>query len=157
VAEPDGGPEPHRAAALIHSAAIQLLRFVRKEDLAAGLSAAQLSALSVLVFGGPQTMSSLAAAEQLRMPTLSRTVTELERQGLALRSGREDDRRVIEVRVTDAGRKLLEAGRNRRLARLVAALGSASGTDLATLIAAAQIILQATGARDGRSGEVAGD
>jgi DNA-binding MarR family transcriptional regulator len=140
------------AAEIMHSAAIHLLRFVRKEDAEAGISAAQLSALSVLVFGGPQTMGSLAAAEQLRMPTLSRTVSELERQGLVQRAGRTDDRRVTDVRVTEAGRKVLEDGRRRRLARLVAALGDAGGAELDTLVAAARITLRATGSMKAEAG-----
>jgi len=132
------------AADQIHGAAIRLLRFVRREDVAAGLSAPQLSALSVLVFGGPQTMGALAAAEQVSMPTMSRTVSELERQGLAGRATRADDRRVIEVRVTEAGRALLEEGRRRRLSRLVAALESASDAELRTLAEAARIIARVT-------------
>jgi hypothetical protein len=39
-------------ADLLHSAAIRLLRMVRVEDAQAGIGPAQLSALSVLVFGG---------------------------------------------------------------------------------------------------------
>jgi DNA-binding MarR family transcriptional regulator len=140
------GPAPDRNAAAdhIHGAAIRLLRFVRKEDAAAGLSAPQLSALSVLTFAGPQTMGALAAAEQLSMPTMSRTVSELERAGLAHRAARADDRRVVEVTVSDAGRALLEDGRRRRLARLVAALGDASDADVKTLTRAAAIIAKVT-------------
>ena len=43
----------------LHSAAIRLLRFVRKEDAASGVTGAQLSALSVLAFGGPMTLGAL--------------------------------------------------------------------------------------------------
>jgi hypothetical protein len=50
----------------LHGAAIRLLRYVRKEDVASGITGAQLSVLSVLVFGGPQTLGALAAAEQVR-------------------------------------------------------------------------------------------
>jgi len=131
-------------ADLIHSAAIRLLRFVRREDVAAGLIAPQLSALSVLVFGGPQTMSALAAAEQVRPPTMSRTVDELERKGLAERVALPGDRRVNEVRVTKAGRALLEEGRRKRLARLVQALTSASAQELQSLRAAAVILVRVT-------------
>ena len=52
----------------LHSVAIHLLRRLRREDTASGLSTAQLSALSVLVFVGPQTLSALAATEQVRPP-----------------------------------------------------------------------------------------
>jgi DNA-binding MarR family transcriptional regulator len=131
-------------ADLIHGAAIRLLRFVRKEDAAAGLSAPQLSALSVLVFGGPQTMSALAAAEQVRPPTMSRTVDELERRGLAQRGARSGDRRINEVKVTKAGRALLEEGRRRRLATLVEALTAASPDELKALRTAAMTLVRVT-------------
>ena len=62
------------AAELLHSAAIRLLRMVRTEDAQAGIGPAQLSALSVLVFGGAKTVTELAKLEQVRTPTMSRIV-----------------------------------------------------------------------------------
>ena len=50
----------------VHSSAIHLLRRLRRVDEETGLSAPKLSALSVLVFGGPCSMGRLAAAEQVR-------------------------------------------------------------------------------------------
>ena len=44
-----------------HSLAIHLLRRLRREDLKAGLTGPRLSALSVIVFGGPITLGELAA------------------------------------------------------------------------------------------------
>ena len=131
-------------ADLIHGAAIRLLRFVRREDVAAGLSAPQLSALSVLVFGGPQTMSALAMAEQVRPPTMSRLVDDLERLGLAERIAQPGDRRVYLVRVTDSGRTLLEEGRRKRLAKLVEILADATQRELRELRSAAQTIVRLT-------------
>ena len=61
----------------LHSAAIHLLRRVRKQDEASGVGPAQLSALSVLVFAGPKTFGELAAAEQVKPPTMSRIVAGL--------------------------------------------------------------------------------
>jgi DNA-binding MarR family transcriptional regulator len=133
-----------RIADLVHGAAIRLLRFVRREDVAANLSAPQLSALSVLVFGGPQTMSALAAAEQVRPPTMSRLVDDLEHLGLAERIAKPGDRRVYLVRVTDAGRTLLEEGRRKRLARLVEILGGASQVELRALRLAAETVVRLT-------------
>ncbi len=46
----------------LHSAAIHLLRRLRREDDASGLPAPQLSALSVIVFGGPIAIGALADA-----------------------------------------------------------------------------------------------
>jgi DNA-binding MarR family transcriptional regulator len=136
VAEPD----PFDVADRIHSAAIRLLRYVRKADLAAGVSAPQLSALSVLVFNGPQTVTQLAAAEQVRLPTISRLVAELESRELVVRSTDPADRRVSRVFPTRKGRSLLEESRKRRLARLVEALGRLSKPQLATLAAAADTV-----------------
>ncbi len=104
----------------LHAAAIRLLRYVRKEDAASGVTGAQLSVLSVLAFGGPQTLGALAAAEQVKPPTMSQLVSELER--LALVSRKPLDRRSSEISLTRKGRQLMEAGRRRRLARLTGAI-----------------------------------
>jgi DNA-binding MarR family transcriptional regulator len=138
------GEDLARIADLVHGAAIRLLRFVRREDVASGLRAPQLSALSVLVFGGPQTMSALATAEQVRPPTMSRLVDDLERLGLAERIGKPGDRRVYLVRVTDAGRTLLEEGRRKRLARLVEILADATQRELRALRSGAETIVRLT-------------
>src|SRR6267143_4993288 len=69
----------------LHSAAIHLLRPARKQDVLARQAPARLSALSVLVFGGPMALGQLAAAEQVKAPTMSRIVTGLEKSRLAER------------------------------------------------------------------------
>ena len=69
--------DPATVADHLHSAAIHLLRLVRRRDAETGLSPARLSALSVLVFGGPRTVGDLAADEQVRSPTMSRLVAEM--------------------------------------------------------------------------------
>ncbi len=108
----------------LHSAAIHLLRAVRRRDPAMGIGPAQASALSVLVFGGPRSLGELAAAEQVKPPTMSRIVAGLERSGLVRRRSTEDGRR-IRLEATAKGLKVMEEGRRRRvetLARAVAAL-----------------------------------
>src|ERR687883_145288 len=74
-----------RLADRLHSAAIHLLRRLRREDARTGLSGPRLSALSVVVFAGPRTLGELAAAEQVRPPTMTRLVQALEREGLVAR------------------------------------------------------------------------
>ena len=130
----------------IHSAAIRLLRYVRKEDAAAGVSAAQLSVLSVLVFHGPQSLTQLAAAEQVRLPTMSRLISELERRELVGRKLVTSDRRVSHIAATKKGRALLEEGRRRRLTRLVAALVRLPPARLLEIASAADAIVEATSA-----------
>lgn len=105
-------------AARLHSAAIRLLRTLRREDEAAGLSGPRLSALSVIVFAGPLSLAQLAAAEQVRPPTMSRLVDALVRAGLATREAAPGDRRSVRIAATVRGRSILEAGRDRRVRAL---------------------------------------
>jgi DNA-binding MarR family transcriptional regulator len=102
----------------LHSAAIHLLRRLRREDARTGVSAPRLSALSVIVFAGPITLGDLAAAEQVRPPTMTRLVDALEAQGLVVRDPDPQDGRVTRVRATAKGRSLLARGRARRVAAL---------------------------------------
>ena len=106
----------------LHSAAIHLLRQLRKEDDASGLSAPRLSALSVVVFGGPLTLGQLARAEQVKPPTMTRIVTGLEKDGLVQRTGDAHDRRLTRIQATAKGQKVLAAGRARRVEKLAAAV-----------------------------------
>jgi DNA-binding MarR family transcriptional regulator len=126
----------------LHSAAIHLLRRLRVEDAAAGLTAPRLSALSVIVFRGPLTLSELAAAEQVRPPTITRLVQELEREGLVVRIPDPADRRITRVRATARGRRLLHAGRSRRVARLAADLAALPLADQRLLAAATERLEQ---------------
>ena len=144
-------PVPRRAALeaadRLHSAAIHLLRRVRREDTSAGLSAPQLSALAVIVFRGPLTLGELAHAEQVRPPTVTRIVAELERAGLAHREPRATDRRVTVVTATARGRTLLEEGRRRRIASLADEIVRLPARDVAALERALDVLERLTGPR----------
>src|SRR5687767_115077 len=87
-------------ASRLHSASIHLLREVRRQDPESGLSPARLSALSVLVFGGPRTLGALAAAEQVTAPTMTRLVAALEADGYLSRRPSPSDRRAVIVDAT---------------------------------------------------------
>jgi DNA-binding MarR family transcriptional regulator len=117
----------------LHSAAIHLLRRLRREDDASGLPAPQLSAMSVIVFGGPITLGALASAEQVRPPTITKLVAALEQQGLVERETDPQDRRVMRVKATARGARLLHDGRRRRVASLAASLGELAAADRAAL------------------------
>jgi len=116
----------------LHSAAIHLLRRLRVRDLASGIGPAQLSALSVLVFGGPRSLGELAEAEQVRPPTMSRIVAGLERDGLVRRHSTDDGRRV-RLEATVQGTKILQEGRKRRVKSLALALCDLSDTEVRRL------------------------
>jgi DNA-binding MarR family transcriptional regulator len=124
----------------LHSAAIHLLRRVRRVDEATGLSAARLSALSVLVFGGPATVGALARAEQVSAPTMSRLLSGLERDGYVVREADERDARAVRVRATAKGARVLQRGRQRRVAELVDLLEDLSSEELRTLGSAADLM-----------------
>ena len=114
-----GEGELRDIATHLHAAAIRLLRALRREDDGSGLSAPRLSALSVVAFGGPLSLAELAAAEQVRPPTMSRIVDFLVDEGLATRETAPNDRRSVRIAATDKGRALMEAGRERRVRALV--------------------------------------
>src|SRR2546423_5269686 len=99
----------------LHSAAIHLLRRLRREDDASGLPAPQLSAMSVIVFGGPITLGSLADAEGVRPPTMTRLVEALVGAGLIVRTVDARDRRVTRVEATPKGKRLLQESRGSRV------------------------------------------
>jgi len=124
----------------LHSAAIRLLRRLRREDEAMGLTPARASALSILVFGGPATIGSLAKAEQVTAPTATRLVVGMERDGLVRREPDARDGRVVWLRPTRKGVRLLHEGRRRRVAALAGELASLDAADRETLGAAADIL-----------------
>src|SRR6267142_131633 len=117
----------------LHSAAIHLLRRLRVRDRESGVGPAQLSALSVLVFGGPRSLGELADAEQVRPPTMSRIVAGLERAGLVKRRKTEDGRRV-RLEASARGTKILQEGRKRRVESLAKALHALSDKEQRQLV-----------------------
>jgi DNA-binding MarR family transcriptional regulator len=137
---PSSGPT--ELADRLHSAAIHLLRAVRREDAATELSGPRLSALSVIVFAGPVTLGQLAAAEQVRPPTMTRLVNALEADGLVTRASDPGDARITRLQATARGRALLQAGRARRVAAIARALADLSAQEQALLARAAALIEQ---------------
>jgi DNA-binding MarR family transcriptional regulator len=132
--------ELERIADRLHSASIRLLRQLRREDDATGITAPHLSALSVLVFGGPRTLGELAAAEQVKPPSMTRTIRGLEEAGLAVREADPLDGRVAWVRATPEGARVLHEGRARRVASLAARLRALDAEELAALERAAGLL-----------------
>lgn len=133
-------PETAAIADRLHSAAIHLLRQVRKQDGASGEGPARLSALSVLVFGGPMTLGQLAAAEQVKPPTMSRIVTGLEQSRLAERKADSKDARRVKIHATSRGKRLLHQGRQRRIEYLASHLGQFTREELDVLDGAIKLL-----------------
>ena len=106
----------------LHSLAIKLLRNVKRGDESVGLSAPRLSALSVVVYRGPISVTELAKAEGVTAPTMTRLIQALVHDELVEKRADSKDNRVVLLRATAAGRRTLEAARVKRLAALEALL-----------------------------------
>jgi DNA-binding MarR family transcriptional regulator len=143
---PEGPPPPDPASVAdrVHSAAIHLLRRLRKQDEKSGLSAARVSALSVLVFSGPVTIGQLAEAEQVSAPTMTRLVVGMQREGLLKRDPDAHDRRVVWIRATPRGARILREARRRRVLTLARQLESLDPEELRVLARAARIFERLT-------------
>jgi DNA-binding MarR family transcriptional regulator len=133
-------PETLAAADRLHSVAIHLLRRVRQQDINSGVGPAQLSALSVLVFAGPKTLGALAAAEQVKPPTMSRIVAGLKRRRLVEVTRDPRDTRRTHIRSTPKGTRLLQQARLRRIESLAGILTILTSGDLAKLNQAVEIL-----------------
>lgn len=138
-----------RVALGLHSAAIHLLRTVRRQDDAMQIGSAQASALSVLVFGGPRTLGALADIEMVRPPTMTRIIDGLEKAGLVERKRSAEDRRKVELLATPRGLRLLEAGRARRVALLSQALQRLSGAEFSLLERAVPVLQKLFSSHEG--------
>ena len=124
----------------LHSAAIHLLRRVRKQDVATGEGPARLSALSVLVFGGPKTLGELATAEQVKPPTMSRIVAGLARSRLIQITADPHDARRMRIVATSKGVRLLQQGRQMRIDYLASHLDQLTPDELVKLGEAVEIL-----------------
>jgi DNA-binding MarR family transcriptional regulator len=142
--------EPSLAERL-HAAAIHLLRRLRRQDDAMGLTPARASALSIMVFGGRVTIGQLAQAEQVSAPTMTRLVVGLERDGLVRRDDDPDDGRIVWLEATTKGTRILHEGRRRRVEALAADLAALETAERDTLAQAADILERVVGAGSRKS------
>lgn len=137
----EAAPEPDidhaQLATRLNSVAIHLLRRLQREDAELGVSAARLSALSVLVLGGARTLGSLAAAEDVRPPSMTRLVNAMEQDGLVQRIKSPSDGRLVIISATAEGERLLNEGRERRVVALAGWLRDLGPAALRTIDGAA--------------------
>ena len=127
-------------ASELNSVAIHLVRRLRRSDESLGITPSRLSALSVLVFGGPCSLNELAAAEQVSGPTMSRLVAALEADGLVRREPHATDARAVRLSATAAGRRVMERGRRARVERLAAELRRLTPAERRTIAQATRLL-----------------
>lgn len=138
--QPGPNPDPEVVADRLHSAAIHLLRALKGKDKMLGVSPAQLSALSVLYFLGPLTITRLAEAEGVKLPTISRLIKDMVRFGLVMRERAENDARSSFISITPKGKALFERGRTARLMAITGALRNLTDENMEILETAATLM-----------------
>jgi DNA-binding MarR family transcriptional regulator len=141
----DEGDLERVTARALNSGAIHLLRGLRSVDRLTGLTPARLSALSVLVFGGPCSLGRLAKTEGVAGPTMTRIVDGLEAAGLARRTAHPDSARSVLISATDEGSRLMQEAADRRVAAIVAALDTMRPRQRDRIRAAAPALVELAG------------
>lgn len=131
----------HKVSDSLHSGMVRLNKKIAMVDRATDISAARLSILAVLTFGGDQTIGSLSRIEGVKPPTMSNLINALEKEGMVVRKDTKNDARQSVVSVTKKGKSLLEKARQNRLNYLRGLLESLNKEDLQVLEKAADILL----------------
>ena len=129
--------EVEAVADRLHSAALHLLRRLRTEDDALGVSPPRLSALSVVVFAGPIGIGALATAEGVAAPTMTR-------DGFVRRRADPADARGVLVEATATGKRVLTKGRRQRVRTLAEGLAGLTSEELADVRRGAELIERVT-------------
>lgn len=129
----DRNADPIELAARLANLSTVLQRQLARPDTGDGLTRARLSALAVLVLGGPRTLGALAVAERVRPPTMTRLVHAMEADGLLERAPNPDDGRSIIIRATPLGEQQLAGGRARQIAPLAEGISDLGRAERAQL------------------------
>jgi DNA-binding MarR family transcriptional regulator len=141
-------PEAHTtltdAAAQLRLGIVRTARRLRQEaaEEASGLTPTSTAALATIERHGPLTPSELAGLEQVKRPTVTRTLGCLEREGLIERTPDASDGRSFLVSVNAAGRERLRRLRGRKNAYLAKRMRDLPAKDVAALERAARILEQ---------------
>ncbi len=106
------------------------------------LSLNQMAVLGALYRNGDLTIGELAAHERVQPPSMTRTVNCLEQDGYVARRPHDTDGRQVLVAISDSGRDVVHADRERRDAWLSRRLRELSPEDRAVLRKAAPILEQ---------------
>lgn len=119
----------------LRMATFRLARRLRCARALDAMSDAQLAVLATLRMHGRRTISSLAERERVTAPSMTSMINGLEEQGFVLRTPDAEDRRRVQVDITDAGAEIVAQTLRRRDELLAEMLGGADFTEeeLATL------------------------
>lgn len=129
-------------AAELRIAVFRLTRRLRGIRAADAISDAQLSVLGALDLHGRYTLSGLAEHERVTAPTMSIIVNGLVELGYVTRVPDDEDRRRVQVEITESGHAIVAETVRRRDERLADLLGELDlgGEQLAALREAAAVL-----------------
>lgn len=121
---------------------VAVMRLARKlrTHTTSGLTPTQLSALGVVFREGPITLGELAQAEQVRAPSITRTVDLLVSAGLVERRPNPNDARAVLVAVTEQGEQLVQQIRSARRSWLASQWAALSDDERQALQTAAPVL-----------------
>ncbi len=122
-----------RTLQLLHRLPLPLDRVLQAADRETGCSAAQLSALGVIIYLKATTLSALAGKEGISTATASRIVDSLVRDGLVERVADTGDRRAVRLSATGKGREAVVTACDRRADMLRELLADLSEEERAAL------------------------
>ncbi|WP_353114189.1 MarR family transcriptional regulator [Microbacterium sp.] len=120
-AEPESGAALRAAATDLRLAVFRLARRLRCARAVDAMSDAQLAVLAALRTHGRHTVTALAERERVTPPSMSAMVNGLEEQGYVQRTPDEDDRRRVQVEITEKGAEVV-AGTIRERDELLAGM-----------------------------------
>jgi len=91
----------------LRMATFRLARRLRCARAVDAMSDAQLAVLATLRMHGRRTITALAERERVTAPSMTSMINGLEEQGLVFRTPDEEDRRRVQVDITDAGTEIV--------------------------------------------------
>ena len=132
-------------ASALRLGVMRLARRLRVERDGNDLTFNQLAALGTLRRGGPLTVGEIAAHENVKPPSMTRTIASLEEAGLVTRRPSETDGRQVVVELTDRAVQVMDEDRARRTAWLAQRLGDLSPADVELLARVAPLLERLAG------------
>lgn len=131
--------DPAVVAGRLRMAMMRTVRRLKRETGGAE-SPSAISALGAIRRLGTPTLGELAEAEGISRPSASVQADALAARGLLVREGSVDDRRLVHLRLTPAGERVVERSRSERTAWLARRLARLDQDQLQNLERTAEIL-----------------
>ncbi|MDN3445538.1 MarR family transcriptional regulator [Microbacterium sp. APC 3901] len=113
----------------LRMATFRLARRLRSARAVDAMSDAQLAVLATLRMHGRRTITALAERERVTAPSMTSMINGLEEQGFVLRTPDAEDRRRVQVDITEAGTEIVAQTIRRRDELLAEMLGELDFTE----------------------------